>query len=990
MTPERWQRVAEAFEAALELNTEQRSAFLTKLSSDDPSLHSEVEALLAEDALQDKIPPSPVGAATLAGKRIGGYQISRVVGEGGMGVVFQAEQEYPRRMVALKVIKPGFANAELLRRFERESQVLARLQHPGIAQIYEAGAADMGFGPQPYFAMEFIRGVPLREYAESNQLSTRQRLELMAKVCDAVEHAHQRGIIHRDLKPGNILLDETGQPKILDFGVARVTDSDVQATRQTDVGQLIGTLAYMSPEQVMADPLELDTRSDVYALGVILYELLANRLPYSLSHQLHEAVRAIREEDPTRLSSISRAYRGDVETIVAKALQKDKGRRYTSAAELASDIRRHLADEPITARPASTSYQLRKFARRHKVPVIATAAVFAVLTAGVVVSTTEAVRARRAEQTAQAVNDFLQNDLLAQASVSTQASPSTKPDPDLKVRTALDRAAARIGQKFDRQPEVEADIRDTIGRTYWDLGLYAEARQQLERAMELHRRVLGPKDPKTLKTLSRIGDTARSQGKYPEAERLLSQALDAQRRALGPQHPDVLNSVDGLANVYESEGKYEQAEPLLRETLELERRTLGAENPATLLSMNNLANVYLSQGKYPQAEELYKKTIEIRRRVSGPEHPLTLVTMHNLAITSALQGKYAESEALNLQTLEIRRRILGPEHPDTLGSMNNLGDIYAKESKLAQAEELDKQTLEIRRRVLGPDHPQTTSTLNNLADAYFKQAKYAQAEEIDKEVVEIRRRVLGPEHPNTVAALNNLSAAYIEQGKFAQAEQVLKQILDISRRTGGAEHSNTLTFMENLAYVHGLQGKYAASEALFQETAETSRRALGPEHPLTLSILALFATIYQREGKYAIAERVAAEALAGRRHALVSQHPDTIFSMEDVALAQISQAKFAASEPLAREALKSLQRKQPDDWECFRAESMVGASLAGQKRYAEAEPLLLDGYRGMAARKARTSVPDWYNFDRAHEWVVQLYRSWNKPEKAAEWLKREP
>jgi hypothetical protein len=448
MALERWQQVAEAFEAALEVDTEQRGAFLAKLNSDDPSLRSEVEALLAEDALQAKTLPSSISAAMLTGKRIGGYQLVRVIGEGGMGVVFEAEQEHPRRIVALKVIKPGFANTELLRRFKLESEVLARLQHPGIAQIHEAGTADAGFGPQPYFAMEFIHGLPLREYAKSHQLSTRQRLELMAKVCDGVEHAHQRGIIHRDLKPGNILVDEAGQPKILDFGVARVTGSDAQATRQTDVGQLVGTLAYMSPEQVTADPLELDTRSDVYALGVILYELLALRLPYQLSQQLPEAVRAIREEDPTKLSSISRAYRGDVETIVEKALEKDKERRYSSAAALATDIRRYLADEPIMARPASTAYHLQKFARRHKALVVATAVVFAVLVAGVIVSTTEAVKARRAEQTAQAVNDFLQNDLLAQASASTQASPTTEPDPDLKVRTALDRARQRSDESW--------------------------------------------------------------------------------------------------------------------------------------------------------------------------------------------------------------------------------------------------------------------------------------------------------------------------------------------------------------------------------------------------------------------------------------------------------------------------------------------------------------------------------------------------------------
>ena len=354
--------------------------------------------------------------------RIGHYRIIRILGEGGMGTVYEAEREHPRRTVALKVIKPGWASTELLRRFEQESRALGRLQHAGIAQIYEAATADDGFGPQPYFAMEFIRGDSLHAYVATHHLDTRQRLELMVKVCDAVQHAHLRGIIHRDLKPSNILVDESGQPKILDFGVARVTDSDAQATRQTDVGQLVGTLAYMSPEQVLADPLELDLRSDVYALGIILYELLAGRLPYDLGGQMHEITRAILEEDPRRLSSISRLYRGDIETIAAKALEKEKARRYTSAAELAGDIGRYLRDEPISARPASAIYQLRKFARRHKALVSGIAAVFVVLVAGIIASTWQASRARRAEQTAraeaatvQAVNDFLRKDLLSQA-----------------------------------------------------------------------------------------------------------------------------------------------------------------------------------------------------------------------------------------------------------------------------------------------------------------------------------------------------------------------------------------------------------------------------------------------------------------------------------------------------------------------------------------------------------------------------------------------
>ena len=389
-----------------------------------------------------------------------------------MGAVYEAEQDQPRRLVALKVIRAAWAGPELIRRFEQESQALARLQHAGIAQIYEAGAAETPFGVQPYFAMELIHGKPLAEYAEEHKLSTQQRLELMIAVCEAVEQAHQRGIIHRDLKPANILVDETGQPKILDFGLARATDADAQATRQTDMGQLLGTLAYMSPEQVLADPLSLDTRSDVYALGVILYELLAQKMPYALSNLLHEAVQTIRLVEPQKLSSINRSYRGDIETIVSKALEKDKERRYPSAAALAADIRRYLRDQPIAARPPSTAYERRKFARRNKALVIGVSAVFVVLLAGVIASTWEAINARRAQREAEketaiakAVNDFLQKDLLGQASAFNQS----KPDPNITVRTVLDRAAKQVDKKLAGQPEVQTQILTTIGNAYESL-----------------------------------------------------------------------------------------------------------------------------------------------------------------------------------------------------------------------------------------------------------------------------------------------------------------------------------------------------------------------------------------------------------------------------------------------------------------------------------------------------------------------------------------
>ena len=952
---EQWHKIKEIVGSTLERPPEERSAYLDEACSHDSALRSEVESLLNAYRDSSQLPalpwqvPDPEKTVSSGGslsatearhlpERIGAYRILQLLGEGGMGVVYEAEQDRPRRRVALKVIKADWGSSERLRRFEQEFETLGRLHHPGIAQIYEAGTADTAFGNQPFFAMEIIHGKPLVNYAAEAKLNTRQRLALMVHVCEAVQHAHERGIIHRDLKPGNILVDENGQPKILDFGLARVTDCDLQATRQTDVGQLLGTLPYMSPEQVTADPSALDTRSDVYALGVILYELLAGKLPYSLSRQLPEVVHTIQQVDPAPLSQVSREYRGDIETIVAKALEKEKARRYSSAAEMAADIQRFLDDRPITAKPPSTAYQLKKFARRHKALVASVAAVFVVLAVATAVSTREAIRANRSAQTAEALNDFLRNDLLAQASSSAQ---TTTPDPDLKVRTALDRAAERIAGKFDKQPQVEAAIRETVGGAYMDLGLYPEARKQEERALELYRQSLGPENPKTLQAMNSVGRAATLQGNYSEAEALLSKTVDTMRRVSGPEHLDSLSAMYNLGALYNHQGKYTQAEALFKQIVEGRRRVLGPDHRSTLAAMNGLANAYNEQGKYAQAEELYTKILETSRRVLGPDHPNTALAMSNLSLNYEQEGKFTEADTLLRQTVDIRRRVLGPEHPETLMSMQYLASVYSDEGDNKQADAIFSQLLEIRRRVMGPEHHDTLLAMTNLASIYRYEGKYAQAESLGNETLEIMRRVLGPEHPDTVWRMNDLANAYSAQGQFAQAE------------------------------------------AIYKQTLELRRRLLGPEHPNTLSTLGEMAWMYQRQGKYEMAETYASQTVTGRSHAAGNEDPDTLGAEADLALAELSQGKFAESERLAREVLEIDQKIQPDDWQRFRAASLLGASLAGQKKYAEAEPLLLEGYQGMVAQKSRITVPDWYHVELAHKWLIDLYKAQGKPAKAA-------
>jgi tetratricopeptide (TPR) repeat protein len=378
--------------------------------------------------------------------------------------------------------------------------------------------------------------------------------------------------------------------------------------------------------------------------------------------------------------------RGDLDAITLKALEKERSRRYGSPAEMAADIGRYLNNEPVLAVAPSAAYRARKFGRRYRGSLITAAAFMSVLLAATGISIRQSILASREAAKAQAVSDFLQNDLLAQASAATQSGASAKPDPHLEVRTALDRAAVRIPRKFDREPEVEAAICDTIGQTYMDLGIYPEARTQLKRSLDLYRRLLGPTNPTTLKTLSRLGRIALFQRDYPEAEAHFRQSLEAQRRVLGPEHPDTLFSMNGLASVHYYQGNYAQAAALYSQTLEIRRRVLGPEHPDTLRSMGNLAAAYITTGKYVQAEALYSQTLEMMRRVLGPEHPDTLNCMAHLASLHNQQGNYAQGEALFTRILEIQHRVLGPEHPNTLNSMENLGNAYNMQGKYAQAE----------------------------------------------------------------------------------------------------------------------------------------------------------------------------------------------------------------------------------------------------------------------------------------------------------------
>ncbi len=856
MTSDRSARVNNLLDAALELPSSERSLFLERECGEDAELCLEVESRLEAfddyDGTSTFLEGPAVAPVTTSGeptrviaergqdqgRRIGPYRLVRTIGRGGMGSVHLAERDDAqfRQRVALKVIRQGRKSREVLQRFLQERQILAALTHPNISRLLDGGATADG---EPYFVMEYVEGLPLLSYCDRNCLDTEARLRLFLDVCAAVQYAHQNLVVHRDLKPSNVLVTTEGVVKLLDFGIARVLNPALTAaTSVTRTGVRVMTPEYASPEQVRGEP--VTTTSDVYSLGVILYEVLAGHGPFPFdSRQFYELSRFIVEGQPelpstavfrtreTRAAvevapfasrddaltpeevgrrrrtdplSLRRRLRGDLDAIVLKAMRKEPELRYSSAARLAEDLAHHLAGRPVSAAGDSVRYRLSKFVRRNRFALLGTVTLLvASLLAGVLHTvrvTRERDRARTEASRAEAVTDFL-------VDLFEVSDPGVARGRELTARELLDHGAERLEGELKDQPQVQARLYDVVGSIYQRLGLYSRAAPFYDRAMELTSQVFGDDSPELARSAANKADLLVDVGEYEQAEALVRERLTKNRKFFGDKSLEVALSLDTLATVLQQSGRYHEARPLFEEALDVRRSVLGAEHVLVSTGLSNLALLYQDLGEYDLAEPLFRRSVEIDRKLLGSPHPELAISMGNLGML-------------------LRRKF-------------RAGDTPA----LEEAEPLVRQAYEMQRQVLGSSHSLVGNAANDYALVLMDRGQDDQAETLYREAIEIHRRALG-EHAMVAVDLNNLASALAKRGSYAEAEALFRESLDINQRLLGKGHPDTAYQLQGLGSMFTLWHKPEAAIAAYDQALEIRRAALGGAHPITVSsVLAL-------------------------------------------------------------------------------------------------------------------------------------------------------
>jgi serine/threonine protein kinase/tetratricopeptide (TPR) repeat protein len=970
-----------------------------------------------------------VGLTEKAGDRIGRYRLLEEIGHGGCGVVYMAEQEQPvRRKVALKVIKLGMDTRQVVARFEAERQALALMDHPNIAKVLDAGATETG---RPYFVMELVGGIRITDYCDQNHLSTQQRLDLFIQVCRAIQHAHQKGIIHRDIKPSNVLVtnqDGVPVPKVIDFGIAKATQGRLaDDTVFTAFEQFLGTPAYMSPEQAQLGGLDVDTRSDIYSLGVLLYELLTGKTPFDSKELLAAGLEAMRrtileKEPPTPSTRLKQAFvgddvtlksppadepateqeviptgrerrllqrkelihqlRGDLDWIMMKCLEKDRARRYETANALATDIGRHLNNEPVAAGPPGNVYRFQKLVRRNKLTFAAGSAIVAALVAGLAVSTWALAKQGQARRDADAQRGQAQ----AEAAKSQQVAlflkdtfaavgPSKALGRDATMlREILDKTSERVGRELTNQPEVESELCATLGTVYSELGDLTNAAAMHQRALDIRRRLNGDQHTNVASSLNDLGTVLQVQGRLDEAEVLHRKALVIRRGLLGPSHPDAAQSLRELGRDLFMHGelirsnrqaRYAEGESALREALAIQRKALGNESIEVASTLSSLAWALRLRNKSPEAEVLGRESLDMYQRLYGKDHPALAGVWDALGLALEKQGKLAEAETAYRQAMAARQKFLGGEHPGLRWSFVYLGRLFWNQWRLPEAEEMFRKLAARPEQQLAYTDYVVTG-ISSVAQLLVAQGKPGEAAAVWRDALE-RGQVRQPDAMNDFAWF------------FATPPD--PEVVDAPQAISYAEQAVAATSRTNPTYLDTLAASYAAA-GQFTNAVAIEREAISIlRHTDYLSQYSKGAGIKRdQESKedYALRLRLYERGVPFCHDQMLSWRCSYF----------LREGRLAEAETALRKCLAVREKQIPDDWRIFSTKSMLGGALLGQEKYAEAEPLLISGYEGMKGREATIPEAGKVRLKEALEGIVQFYEATGQFDQVEKWKRK--
>ena len=874
MGTDRWQRIEDLFSEAAARESGERAAFLASACGEDEELRQEVESLLAADGASGRFlsnPARPRGAAapeslSLSHKRIGHYRVESTIGAGGMSTVYlavRADDVYQQK-VALKVLGHGVDRPDLIARFRIERQILASLDHPGIARLLDGGTTDDG---RPYLVMEYIEGKPLDEYCDLHRLGLDERIDLFRKVCSAVEYAHQNLVVHRDIKPSNILVTSEGNPRLLDFGIAKLLEGAALpgTIEATVTGQRLMTPQYASPEQVEGGP--VTTSSDVYSLGVVLYALLTGRLPYRLQAKRGESLeRAVVEQDAERPSTavgrttrergirasdriadegptveslsearglrpvqLRRKLSGDLDNILLMALRKEPSRRYASVGRLSEDLRRYREGEVVTARRDTFGYRAGKFVRRHKVAVGAAATVFAVIIGLAATMTAQAVRLARQRDEISTERDKAVQVRSLLEDIFEGSDPEQSRGETVTARELLDKGAVRVMGKLRSEPETQAALALTIGKVYLSLGLHDRAEPLLRQSLSQREQLHGPDHADVAESLQALAVLDQDRGDLASAESHQRRALAIQRRTLGDRDRKVGDTLTDLSVTLLGLARYADAEGVIREALEIHRSVPG-DDEAVAYDLNNLASVLRRSGRLEEAERVYRDALAVARKVFGPAHPQLTRTINNLAVTLMDRGNLASAEPLMREALAMTRKLYGSEHPDVALQLSNLASMLGARGDLDGWIDNARQALEMRRKLFGPEHEQVAMSLDNLGRALAEKRDLEGARRLYEEALRIQRKVYGEEHPRVADVLLDMAELTMARGDRVEAERLARAAVKIRVTKLGEKHADVGWSWMVLGSIRHAAGSDEEAEALLRRGLEVLMKALPPGH----------------------------------------------------------------------------------------------------------------------------------------------------------------